>query len=53
MHLKEMCDFLILKIIPYALSLSKTKKLPSFWPIGQKMPFFNGKLSPAIENSKF
>ena len=34
-------------------SIDQNKKLPSFWPIGQKLPFFNGKFSPGIKNSKF
>ena len=46
-----MTDFLTLNL-PLALELIRTK-IPSFWPIGQKMPFFNGKFSQAIENSKF
>ena len=32
--------------------VDRNKKLPSFWPIGPKLPFFNGKFSLAIENSK-
>ena len=34
-HLKEMCDFLTLKII--GTSIDQNKKSPSFWPNGQKM----------------
>ena len=51
--LKVMGHFLTLKMLPLAMVLIKTKKSPSFWPIGQKLTFFNGKLSPGIKNSKF
>ena len=33
--------------------VDQNKKSQSFWPIGQKLPFFNGKFSPDIQNSKF
>ena len=33
--------------------VDQNKKSPYFWSIGQKMPLFSGKLSLAIENSKF
>ena len=53
MHIKEMCDFLTLKKVTIGSGVDQSKKSPSFWPIGQKMPFLNGKLSPAIEILKF
>ena len=28
-------------------SIDQNKKSPSFWPIGQKIPFFNGNMSLA------
>ena len=41
------------KNVTIGSGVDQNKKLPSFWPIGQKMPFFIVKLSLAIENSKF
>ena len=41
------------KNITIGSGVDQNKKSPSFWSIGQKMPFFIGKLSLAIENSKF
>ena len=52
-HLKEMCIFLNPENVSIGSGVNQNKKLPSFWHIGQKMPFFNGKLSPATENSRF
>ena len=51
--LKDLCDFFILKNATICSGVDQNKKSPSFLSIGQKMPFFNGKLSPAIEKSKF
>ena len=35
------------------IGFDQNKKSSSFWPIGQKLPFFNGKFSQGIKNSKF
>ena len=48
-----MYDFLTLKMLPLALALIKTKNCHLFWPTVSTMPFFNGKFSLAIKNSKF
>ena len=53
MHLKEMCDFWTLKMLPLALALIKTKKKPSFWPIGQKMPIYIEKLEFWMTRANF
>ena len=47
-----MCDFLTLKKLPLALALIKKKSI-FFFTHDQKLPFFNGKFSPGIKNSKF
>ena len=38
---KEMRDFLTLKMLPVALALIKPEKTPSFSPIGQKTPILH------------
>ena len=40
------------KNVTIGYGVDQNKKLPSFWPIGQKILYFNGKLSQVIENSK-
>ena len=38
-HLKEMCDFLTLKMLPLALALIKTKNCHLFDPLVKNCPF--------------
>ena len=40
-HLKEMCDFFNPKNVTFCSSVDQTKRLPSLWPNGKKIPFFN------------
>lgn len=48
-HLKEMTDFLTLKMLPVALALIKPKKRHLLAPLVQNHPFYIGNCS----NSKF
>ena len=41
------------KKVTIGSGVDQNKKSPSFWPIGQKLPFFNGKISLAIRKFKF
>ena len=41
------------KNVTIGSSVDQNKESLSFWPIGQKLPFFNGKFSLAIKKSKF